>query len=283
MESILEFDNVSKFIGKQEILRNITFKLNKGEVIGIIGSNGSGKTTILRLASGLSYTTSGKVKVNNKILEPGFFGNLASDVGILIETPKFIENLTGFENLNYLSKIKNIINKEDIEKSLKMVGLNPLDKKNVRSYSLGMRQRLGIAQAIMENPNIILFDEPTNGLDSNAVDLFEKIINYYKDKGTGFLIVSHNMDEVKRFCDRVFKIEDKTIVEQENTYTCSIMLYNLEDVELILRLRENSRIGERYKDNPVIITSYKKSEDIIDFLNNLDINYKILKDSMMHD
>ncbi|MCU9809626.1 ABC transporter ATP-binding protein [Paraclostridium sp. AKS46] len=279
METLLEFDNVCKCIGKQEILRDINLKLNKGEIIGIIGSNGSGKTTILRLASGLIYASRGKIKVNNEILEPGFFGNLAKDIGILIESPKFIENLTGFENLNYLSKIKNIIGKKEIEDALIMVGLNPLDKKKVNSYSLGMRQRLGIAQAIMENPNIILFDEPTNGLDSKGVDLFEKIINSYKDKGTGFLIVSHNMDEIKRFCDRVFKIEDKTIVEQERTYNCSVMLYNLTDLELVLKSRVGSSIGDRVENNPVVIISYKQSENIVDFLNKLNIEYKVLRDT----
>lgn len=216
MENLLEFDAVSKSIGRYEILRDITFELKKGEVVGIIGSNGSGKTTILKLASGLSYVTKGQIKINGKRLEPGFWGNIPSDIGILIESPKFISNLTGFENLNYLSKIRNIITRKDIENSLKIVGLNYLDKRKVNQYSLGMKQRLGIAQAIMENPNIIILDEPTNGLDCDAVDLFENMINDYKKRGTGFLIVSHNMDEMKRFCDRVFKIEDKTIVEQKN-------------------------------------------------------------------
>lgn len=210
-ENLVVFDQVDKSIKKNKILEDISFDLKKGEVIGIIGRNGSGKTTILRLASGLSYPTKGRVIVNNREVSPGTFGEMPTEVGVLIESPIFLENLTGFENLNLLSKIKNKINKNVIYTAIKQVGLNPEDNKKVRQYSLGMKQRLGIAQAIMEDPSVVLFDEPTNGLDEEGLDLFEQIINDYKAKGTGFIFVSHRTDEIEKFCDRVFQIEDHTL------------------------------------------------------------------------
>lgn len=211
-DKLLIFDKVNKSIKENIILSDISFDLEKGEVVGIIGSNGSGKTTILRLASGLSYASKGKIVVNNKELKPGLCGELPNDVGILIESPAFLQNLTGFENLNILSKIRNKINKEDIHAAIILVGLNPKDKKKVGQYSLGMKQRLGIAQAIMENPSLVLFDEPTNGLDEKGMELFEQIINDYKAKGTGFVFVSHRSEEIEKLCDRVFKIEDHTLI-----------------------------------------------------------------------
>ena len=181
-DSIIEFKNVSKKIGQKEILSDISFEVNKGEVIGIIGSNGSGKTTLLRLASGLSYSTDGEIKINNEILKQNKKICTPYNIGILIENPIFIQNMTGFKNLYYLSKIINEIDKEEVSNSMKKVGLDPNSKQLVSQYSLGMRQRLGIAQAIMENPDLLLLDEPTNGLDEQGISLFGSIIEEFKNK-----------------------------------------------------------------------------------------------------
>lgn len=212
---ILKLKNVSKDINKINILSNANLEVSKGEVIGIIGKNGSGKTTLLKLISGLSYATSGEIYFFGEKFKPGFIGNLPQNIGILIEVPTFINNLSGFDNLYYLSKIRNIISKEDIINTIKKVGLDPYDKKQFRAYSLGMKQRLGIAQAIMENPDLILFDEPTNALDDTGVEIFAEIIEEYKKQGKSFILVSHNKEEITRFCDKVYKIDNCTLKLQD--------------------------------------------------------------------
>lgn len=214
-EIILRFKNVSKSINKTNILNDINLDVLKGEVVGIIGKNGSGKTTLLKLASGLSYPTKGDIYFFDKKLKQGFVGDLPQNIGVLIETPTFISNLSGFDNLYYLSKIRKVIKKDDIVKIIEKVGLDPNNKNPFRTYSLGMKQRLGIAQAIMEEPDLILFDEPTNALDDTGVEVFASIILEYKEKGKSFILVSHNMEEIKRFCDKVYKIDNNTLKLQD--------------------------------------------------------------------
>lgn len=132
-ENRIVFHHVDKSIGEQTILQNVTFKVRAGEVVGIIGANGSGKTTILRLAAGLSYPSKGEILINGKSIQPGLVGNLPGGIGVLIESPTFLENVTGFDNLYYLSKIRNQIDKEDIYHALKQVGLDPNNKKESES------------------------------------------------------------------------------------------------------------------------------------------------------
>lgn len=211
----MKFNRVYKTIKQQQILKDVSFEVKKGEVVGIIGENGSGKTTILRLASGLSYANEGEIFINGKIIKAGVCGNLPARIGILIETPTFMKDLTGFANLQYLSKIRNEITVSDIKEAMKQVGLEPGNEKKLGAYSLGMRQRLGIAQAIMEKPELILFDEPTNGLDQDGIKLFEEIVLRLKKTGTSFVFVSHSANEIERICDRVLKIEHQTIVDCE--------------------------------------------------------------------
>ena len=277
------FSNVNKVIKKREILNNISFDVKRGEIVGIIGSNGSGKTTILRLASGLSYATSGDIYISNQKIEVGKVGGLPQNVGILIESPKFLEHLTGFENLDLLSKIQGKINSAKIREVLELVGLNPNDKKKVREYSLGMKQRLGIAQTTMEEPNLILFDEPTNGLDKEGLEIFEKIIYKCKERGTAFIFVSHSMEEIKKYCDRVFKIENKTLVLQQKNYEWRILLNNLEDAEKILQFNTHAYMGQRYQNKPVIVIPFRTKKELIDLLDLLNIQYTILKDDQIND
>ncbi|MCC5893980.1 MAG: ATP-binding cassette domain-containing protein [Alkalibacterium sp.] len=209
MEKV-SLQNVTKQFKNELILDDVNLTIQSGETVGIVGSNGSGKTTLLRLIAGLSYADKGTIVTNDKILTPG---ELPSEVGILIETPQFFKSLTGYDNLKYLSRIKNVLSDEDIKQTLTLVGLDPTSKKKVSTYSLGMRQRLGIAQAIMEKPTLILFDEPTNALDEEGAATLKSIIVNLKKCGTSFLFVSHSRVEIAELCDRVFKISSKQLVE----------------------------------------------------------------------
>lgn len=275
-ENIIKFSNVSKIIKQQEIIKDVSFDVKVGEVVGIIGGNGTGKTTILRLASGLSYATSGEIEVNGIAVKESMLGVIPPKIGILIEAPTFIKELTGFDNLNYLAKIRNEISKEDIYQAMEDVGLDPKNKKKVSTYSLGMRQRLGIAQAIMEKPELILFDEPTNGLDTGGIELFEKIVKTLKKKGTGFIFVSHSMEEIDKLCDRVFKIEDKKIVLQESVNDWHIVLNNLEDVEKVCQVKSNVRMSNRINGKPSIMIPFKVTEDLSEFFEKLELDYEVL-------
>lgn len=208
---ILSLSNVGKKFHDEIILKDVNLEINRGEVIGIVGKNGSGKTTLLRIILGLNYANEGEVIVGEKKVTPGILGDLPVNVGALIETPKFLPQFSGLKNLSMLALIKDVISEKDIRNVIRRVGLNPESKIPVSKYSLGMRQRLGIAQAIMENPELILFDEPTNALDTTGVETFSEIVKELSNKGTSFIIVSHRKEEIDMLCDKVYKIENSTL------------------------------------------------------------------------
>lgn len=207
-KNLINLKGVSKNFKETNIFNDVDLKVKEGEVIGIIGSNGCGKTTLLKIIMGLVYPSSGEVIINGKKVEPGFVGSLPTNIGALIETPIFLPYFTGLQNLSMLASIRDQITNKDIKKIMTMVGLDPDNKKSTDKYSLGMRQRLGIAQAIMENPQIVLFDEPTNALDSDGIEMFTKIVEDMKSKGTSFVIVSHRKEEIDTLCDRVYEVKN---------------------------------------------------------------------------
>ena len=207
--SLITLDNVSLSFGNEQVLGRVTFGLNPGEVVGIIGANGSGKTSLLRLMTGLLSPQRGTVRVHEQTLGAG---ELATDMGILIETPQFIKHLTGRENLQYLARIKQIISDKDIQQVLDRVGLGPKADTIVKNYSLGMRQRLGIAQAVMESPTILLFDEPTNALDDDGIEMFRHLVQEMKQQGVGIVLVSHRKDEINEFTDRVLQLLENQLL-----------------------------------------------------------------------
>lgn len=214
-ENVLILKNISKNFGSKKILEDLDLNINEGEVVGIVGSNGSGKTTLLKIIMGLSYPNEGEVIVNGDKVLPGFLGNLPTKIGALIENPTFLPQFSGIKNLSMLASIRNEINDMEIQDVMEKVGLDPVSTMVVNKYSLGMRQRLGIAQAIMENPKLVLFDEPTNGLDSDGIELFSKIIKDMKNEGCSFIIVSHRIDEINNLCDRVYKIESRKLINMK--------------------------------------------------------------------
>lgn len=211
MSNMIEITNLCKSFKDAKVLNDITIKIKKGNIIGIIGRNGSGKTVLFKCICGLVSPTKGTVKINNKIL--GKDMDIPDNIGAIIETPGFLPNYNGFKNLKFLAMIKNQISNEHIKDTIKLVGLNPDSKKHVGKYSLGMRQRLGIAQAIMENPDILILDEPMNGLDNEGVKDMRKLFLSLKEQGKTILLASHNKEDIEVLCDEVYMM-DKGILTQ---------------------------------------------------------------------
>ncbi|WP_027701294.1 ABC transporter ATP-binding protein [Metaclostridioides mangenotii] len=276
--NFLTLKNISKKYKNNTIFENVNLNINRGKIIGIIGTNGSGKTTLLNLIAGLNYPTSGSIKINNRKIEPGLVGNLPTSIGILIETPKFLEDFSGLDNLLYLANIKNIIGEKEILDTLNKVGLNTNNKKPVKTYSLGMKQRLGIAQAIMEEPELLLFDEPTNALDKEGVLIFESIMRELKRNKKTVILISHNMLEIENFCDYIYKIENKTIVEVENSKSFQITLNKLTDLEIVLQKFSESTVSEIIDGKPTIILKASTKKEINDKFEYMNLKYIDLRE-----
>ena len=208
----VEIKNYTKVLKGKNVLEQINLSMEKGKIYGIQGQNGCGKTMLLRAISGLIKATEGEVVIDGKILRKEI--DFPPSIGVLIENPEFWKQYTGIQVLQTLARIKGEIHKEEIVESMKRVGL--LDKKDivVGKYSLGMRQRLGIAQAIMEKPEILLFDEPTNALDREGVSLFLEIIKEEKKRGALIVIVSHDPNTLLDICDEIITMENGKVIEQ---------------------------------------------------------------------
>ncbi|MDO5410012.1 MAG: ATP-binding cassette domain-containing protein [Lachnospiraceae bacterium] len=204
MDAII-LENVSKKFKEQTVLEPLTISFEKGKIHGIIGNNGSGKTVLFKIICGLLLPSTGKVTVNEKVV--GKEVDFAPNTGIMIENPSFLSFESGFRNLKDLASIRKKIDDNRIRETIKRVGLDPQDKKRVGKYSMGMRQRLGIAQAIMEDPSLLVLDEPMNGLDKHGTAEMRKLLLELRDEGKTILIASHIADDINILCDTVCEIE----------------------------------------------------------------------------
>ncbi len=209
--SIIEMKSVVKRWGNNTVLKSVDLAVNSSEIVGIIGHNGSGKTVLMKCICGFITPDSGEITVSGKRV--GKDVDIPKNIGLIIESPGFLPNFSGFSNLWQLAKIRGKINKDDVRRVIEKVGLNPDEKKHVGKYSLGMKQRLGIAQAIMENPDILILDEPMNGLDKNGVEDMRKLLLQLKDDGKAIIIASHNSVDIDVLCDRVFEITKGTLTQ----------------------------------------------------------------------
>ena len=208
----IEIDDLTKVIDKHKVLDKVSIKLEKGKIYGIKGKNGSGKTMLLRAICGLIKPTEGEVRVGEKVI--GKDVTFPESVGVLIENPGFIPSFSGYENLKMLADIKKLIGKEDIEAVMEKVGLEKACfKKKYRTYSLGMKQMLGIAAAIMEKPDLILLDEPTNALDEESVRKLLDILREEKGRGACIVLASHDMEELTLLSDIIFIMEEGRLRE----------------------------------------------------------------------
>lgn len=200
-------EHVYKSFGMEQILTDVNLKISAGKIFGIVGNNGSGKTVLMKCICGFLQPDSGIIRVNGKIV--GKECDFPEDLGVIIETPGFFPNLTGYQNLKILASLKGFIGKEEIHEVLLRVGLDPDMRKPVGKYSLGMRQRLGIAQAIMEKPKVLILDEPFNGLDKTGVGHMRGLLQELKRQGKAILLASHNAQDIEVLCDEVHDMEDK--------------------------------------------------------------------------
>ena len=207
--TVVRLEDYCKSFKSAEVLKNINLTLESGKVIGLKGKNGSGKTMLMRAISGLILPTSGKVYINDK--ELGRHISFPPSIGILIENPSFISNYTGFKNLKILASIQNRISDDEIRDAIRKVGLDPDDKRTFKKYSLGMKQRLGIAAAIMERPDIVILDEPINALDEAGAGLIKGLLDELKANGSLIIIACHDTEELNYLSDEIYEIYDGEI------------------------------------------------------------------------
>lgn len=202
---MIEVKNVSVTIGKNRILQDISVTFEKGKIHGLIGRNGSGKTVLMKCICGFMKPTSGAVFVEGKQI--GKDVDFVPDAGVIIETPRFVPFYSGIRNLQILAALNHKIGNEEIREAMQTVGLDPGLKRHVKKYSLGMRQRLGIAQAIMENPKLLILDEPFNGLDKEGVEQMRNYFLKLKEQGVTILLTSHTSEDIRLLCDTVMEME----------------------------------------------------------------------------
>ena len=214
--NIISVKNLSKDFGQERVLHNVTRDFEKGRIHGIVGNNGSGKTVLMKCICGFLIPDGGSITVNGERV--GVDVDFPRDMGLIIETPGFLPNVTGLKNLEILASLNKKIGLEGIAAAIRRVGLDPLMKKPVGKYSLGMRQRLGIAQAIMENPSLLILDEPLNGLDKHGVREMRQLIKGLKEQGKTILLASHNQGDIDELCDTVCEMDAgvMTMIREES-------------------------------------------------------------------
>lgn len=205
MDVAISVQDIYKRFGEETVLTGVSHDFEEGKIHGIVGNNGSGKTVLMKCICGFLLPTKGKILVKYK--QVGKDMDFPDDLGLIIETPGFLPNASGMKNLQILASLRCKIDSEVIRQTIRRVGLDPDMKKPVGKYSLGMRQRLGIAQAIMENPSILILDEPLNGLDKSGVKHMRELIKGLREQGKTILLASHNQADIDELCDTVCEMD----------------------------------------------------------------------------
>ncbi|MFE4352239.1 ABC transporter ATP-binding protein [Peribacillus butanolivorans] len=252
-ETVLKVQSLTKKIGKATIVDNVSFEIKSKEIFGLLGPNGAGKTTIIRMITGLINRTGGTVMINGHDLDKDFEGAM-NQLGAIVENPEFYKYMTGRKNiLHYARMSPNKISNERIEEVIKLVKLDHAIDKKVKTYSLGMRQRLGVAQAILHKPSLLIFDEPTNGLDPQGIREFRDYLKVLASEGVGILISSHLLSEMQLMCDSFAVIEKGKLIHtkehivDEKTETISEVLFTVSDGELAKKI-----LQEQFGNIPIL-------------------------------
>ncbi|OZG50249.1 ABC transporter ATP-binding protein [Bombiscardovia coagulans] len=202
----VQVSELSKTIKNRPVLQDVNADFDKGRIYGVVGPNGSGKTMLLRAICGFIRPTQGRITIDGKLVE--FNRKLPENVGAIIETPGFVDSETGMQNLKYLAGINQAFDEEETHRLLTVFGLDEHRDKKVKSYSLGMRQKLAIVQALMEHQNLILLDEPTNGLDQDSVSQFLNEMDHQRDLGKTIIVATHHSDELHKIADEIYSMHD---------------------------------------------------------------------------
>ena len=257
---VLEVTNLKKTLGKREIIKNISFSIEEGEIFGFLGPNGAGKTTTIRMLVGRIHPNEGSISICGHDLKNDTEKALR-EVGAVVENPELYKYLSGRENLMQIARIRNI-SKEDVNETIKLVGLEDRIDDKVKKYSLGMKQRLGLAASLLSKPKLLILDEPTNGLDPSGILDFREIVKKAaKEKGMAVFISSHILSEVQHLCDRVAFINHGTIKSVENVVNESMET----DTDIIcLNLNEEIDLNELKKIE--YVNSVRKSDDGIEII-----------------
>lgn len=209
---IIDIRSISKKLGSQYVLEDISLQLESGQIYGIKGRNGAGKTMLMRAICGLIRLTEGEILVDGEVLRKDI--SFPRSIGALIETPGFINNFSGYENLKIITSIKGIVSDEKIKETMELLGLDPRDKKPFRKFSLGMKQKLGIAAAIIEEPELIILDEPTNALDEKSRQSLKDILERLRDKNTLIIVSCHDTEDLLELSDQIIEMQEGRIVSQ---------------------------------------------------------------------
>lgn len=238
---VLKVENLKKTIKKHEIIKGISFEVNEGEIVGFLGPNGAGKSTTIRMLVGLSKPSEGQVTISGHSITKDYIKAM-ENVGCIIEGPDLYTYLSGYKNLEMLGSMSKGVTKEDIDEAIALVGMEDRIHDKVRIYSMGMKQRIGLAQALIHKPKLLILDEPTNGLDPQGIYEFREIVKKLaKDKGISVLISSHLISEVQLMCDKVTIINGGVIVKQASV--SDYMKESHETLEeLFLTMTDNQRI-----------------------------------------
>lgn len=273
---VLLLDNVCKYIKNKEIVKGISFSITEGEVLGFLGPNGAGKSTTLRMIVGLSSPTSGKITIDGHSITTDYVKAM-SKVGCIIEGPDMYNYLSGLENLKMLASMNKNVTNEDIIKTIELVGMQNRINDKVSTYSLGMKQRLGLAQSLIHKPKLLILDEPTNGLDPAGINEFRHIIkDLAKKENIAVLFSSHLISEVELMCDKVAIIKNGTLIK----YSSVSELIN--DQEVFFVLSDNQRGIELLKNNWNIDGSLKdgRIEAKIDISKLEEINSSFIQEGL---
>ncbi len=283
MENILECKNLCKTFGKKQILHNVSFEIKKGDILGFIGPNGAGKTTTIKLILGLQSITNGKVLINGYDVEKEFTKAIEK-VGAIVENPDMYMYMSGYDNLKLVANMYKGITTKRIDEVVKLVKLENRINDKVSKYSLGMRQRLGIAQAILHNPNLLILDEPTNGLDPEGIkEMRELLVDLAKKEEMAILISSHNLAELDNFCNKICIIKNGEIIE---TNEITAIKKDIEHQQFIVEIDNTKDIKNLYSEativNDKIFKITMKKENVPNLVVNLVNNnikiYEIKED-----